>query len=148
MDLLFTAAGPISIKQAQYTKDFGPPDHECSVLVCKEYSRAYLRHLYRNKEILFSMLASYHNLAFLHEFVHKIRYSIEEGRFTEFKYDFLQKYRPKQECKQMKKFLSVWLFVLMVGMLILVPAYSQDQDEDHKKRLDVLRYGIESQVMN
>lgn len=93
--LLFTAAGPISIKQAQYTRDFGPPDQECSCMVCKEYTRAYLRHLYRNKEILFSMLASYHNLAFLHEFVHKIRYSIEEGCFTEFKYNFLQKYRPK-----------------------------------------------------
>ena len=93
--LLFTSYGPISIKQAQYTRDFTAPDPECSCRVCKEYSRAYLRHLYKNDEILFSMLASYHNLAFLHEFVHKIRYSIEERRFLDFKREFLSRYRTK-----------------------------------------------------
>lgn len=93
--LLFTSNGPISIKQAQYTRDFSAPDPECSCSVCKEYSRAYLRHLYKNDEILFSMLASYHNLAFLHEFVHRIRYSIEEGRFAEFKREYLGRYKSK-----------------------------------------------------
>ncbi|MBN1518740.1 MAG: tRNA guanosine(34) transglycosylase Tgt [Spirochaetales bacterium] len=93
--LLFTSSGPISIKQAQYTRDFSAPDPECSCSVCKEYSRAYLRHLYKNDEILFSMLASYHNLAFLHEFVHRIRYSIEEGRFAEFKREYLGRYKSK-----------------------------------------------------
>ncbi|TFG84714.1 MAG: tRNA guanosine(34) transglycosylase Tgt [Spirochaetales bacterium] len=93
--LLFTSYGPISIKQAQYTRDFSPTDPECSCRVCTDYSRAYLRHLYKNNEILFSMLASYHNLAFLHEFIHKIRYSIEERRFSEFKREYLAKYRSR-----------------------------------------------------
>lgn len=94
--LLFTAYGPISIKQAQYTRDLGPADPECTCKVCREYSRAYLRHLYKNDEILFSMLASYHNLAFLHEFIKRIRYSIEGGAFIEFKRDFLYKYQSRK----------------------------------------------------
>jgi queuine tRNA-ribosyltransferase len=91
--LLFTADGPIAIKHARYFSDAGPVDNQCSCHVCQEYSRAYLRHLYRNKEILYAMLASYHNLHFIHDLMHKIRYSIENGRFMEFKYDFLRKYR-------------------------------------------------------
>jgi queuine tRNA-ribosyltransferase len=93
--LMFTAKGPISIKQARYTKDFDPPDPQCACKVCNEYSRAYLHHLYKNDEILYSMLASYHNLAFLHEFVKRIRYSIDEGKFLEFKHGFLSGYVSK-----------------------------------------------------
>lgn len=91
--LLFTSLGPLSIKQARYTGDFNPVDPECSCRVCRDYSRAYLRHLYKNNEILFSMLASYHNLAFLHALVLKIRYCIDGGTFMEFKRDFLKKYQ-------------------------------------------------------
>ncbi|HUW69010.1 MAG TPA: tRNA guanosine(34) transglycosylase Tgt [bacterium] len=94
--LLFTAQGPISIKQARYTRDFSPADPECSCPVCRQYSRAYLRHLYKNDEILFSMLASYHNLAFLHDFIRRIRYSIEQGRFVDFKREFLVRYQARQ----------------------------------------------------
>jgi queuine tRNA-ribosyltransferase len=93
--LLFTAFGPISIKQARYAEDMGPADPVCNCKVCREYSRAYLRHLYKNDEILFSMLASYHNLAFLHELVRRVRYSIEEGNFIDFKREFLSRYRSK-----------------------------------------------------
>lgn len=93
--LLFTSYGPLSIKQARYTRDLGPADPECNCKVCREYSRAYLRHLYKNDEILFSMLASHHNLAFLHEFVRRIRYTIEDGTFMDFKRDFLTKYQSK-----------------------------------------------------
>ncbi len=94
--LLFTSFGPISIKQARYVRDFGPADPLCTCKVCREYSRAYLRHLYKNDEILFSMLASYHNLAFLHEFVKRIRYSIEEGAFIDFKREFLSRYQSRK----------------------------------------------------
>lgn len=94
--LLFTAYGPISIKQAQYTRDLGPVDPECSCKVCREYSRAYLRHLYKNDEILFSILASYHNLSFLYEFLRHIRYSIDGGVFMDFKREFLYKYQSRK----------------------------------------------------
>jgi len=93
--LLFTAYGPLSIKQARYERDLGPADPSCDCRVCRQYSRAYLRHLYKNDEILFCMLASYHNLAFLHGLIRRIRYSIEAGTFTEFSQDFLSRYRSK-----------------------------------------------------
>jgi queuine tRNA-ribosyltransferase len=91
--LLFTNHGPLSIKKAEYEHDFRPLDPECGCKICSHYSRAYLRHLYKNQEILYSMLATYHNLFFLHNFVKRIRYSIEHGEFAAFKRDFLKTYQ-------------------------------------------------------
>ena len=81
---LFTRTGPISIKKKEYEYDFGPIDPSCSCKVCRNYSRAYLRHLFRCKEILYSMLATYHNLAFLHRMAAEIREAITEDRFSEY----------------------------------------------------------------
>ena len=89
---LFTRIGPISIKKKEYEYDFGPIDPSCSCKVCRNYSRAYLRHLFRCKEILYSMLATYHNLAFLHRMVAEIRESITEDRFSEYYRSFLKDY--------------------------------------------------------
>jgi queuine tRNA-ribosyltransferase len=90
--LLFTSRGQITIKKAVYRDDFLPIDPECSCRVCRTYSRAYLHHLFRNNEILYSMLASQHNLHFMAQFVHSIRRAIEEDRFTSFARDFLDMY--------------------------------------------------------
>ena len=89
---LFTRIGPISIKKKEYEYDFGPIDPSCSCKVCRNYSRAYLRHLFRCKEILYSMLATYHNLAFLHRMVAEIREAITEDRFSEYYRRFLKDY--------------------------------------------------------
>ena len=89
---LFTRIGPISIKKKEYEYDFGPIDPSCSCKVCRNYSRAYLRHLFRCKEILYSMLATYHNLAFLHRMVAEIREAITEDRFSEYYRSFLKDY--------------------------------------------------------
>ncbi len=91
--LLYTFSGKLVIKNARYERDFGPPDEECGCRVCRQYSRAYLRHLYKNGEILWSILASYHNLYFLRDLVSRIRYSIESGSFQSFKQEFYTKYR-------------------------------------------------------
>ncbi len=91
--LLFTSRGKLTIKNARYERDFSPPDPECGCRVCRQYSRAYLRHLFKNGEILWSILASYHNLYFLKDLVGRIRYSIETGTFADFRRDFLGKYR-------------------------------------------------------
>lgn len=88
----FTHDGPLSIKQERYKDDFSPIDSECGCRVCREYSRSYLRHLYKNDEILSSMLASYHNLYFLNDFIKDIRKAINEDRFVEFKKQFLERY--------------------------------------------------------
>jgi queuine tRNA-ribosyltransferase len=89
---VYTRKGPISIKKTEHRLDFTPIDKECGCKVCKEYSRAYLRHLFKTKEILCSMLASYHNLYFINELVANCRNAIEEGRFLEYKKEFLSGY--------------------------------------------------------
>jgi queuine tRNA-ribosyltransferase len=76
---ILTSHGPLSIKKKQYEEDFNPPDPDCSCQVCQKYTRSYLRHLFRNGEILSSMLLSYHNLYFLEDMVRKARTAIEKG---------------------------------------------------------------------
>ena len=88
----FTRNGMLSIKQERFIHDFSPIDSECACKVCKNYSRAYLRHLFKEKEILGSMLASYHNIYFLHNLVKDARRAIENNCFYEFKSDFLQRF--------------------------------------------------------
>lgn len=89
---LFTRYGAISIKKKEYEFDFSPIDPQCTCKVCRNYSRAYLRHLFRSKEILYSMLATYHNLAFLHRMVADIRAAIAEDRFSDYYASFLRDY--------------------------------------------------------
>lgn len=101
--LIFTAHGPIAIKKALYEKDFGPLDPECGCRVCRGrdgragHSRSYLRHLYKCEEILYAMLATYHNLYFLHDLVGRIRASIRRGDFPAFKREFLASYYSASE---------------------------------------------------
>jgi queuine tRNA-ribosyltransferase len=82
--LLFTSEGKISIKQARYTKDAGPLDPNCGCVVCRRYSRAYLRHLYASNEVLAQVLNTLHNLTFYLDTMRRVRHSIrlgEESRF-------------------------------------------------------------------
>jgi queuine tRNA-ribosyltransferase len=89
---VFTRHGPLSLKKAENRLDFRPIDESCGCKVCRNYSRAYLRHLFKTHEILCSMLASYHNLYFLHNLVKDAREAIKEDRFLSFKKDFLRQY--------------------------------------------------------
>jgi tRNA-guanine transglycosylase len=88
----FTHDGMLSIKQERFVHDFSPIDAECTCKVCRTYSRAYLRHLFKEQEILSAMLSSYHNLYFLHAMMGEIRNAIEENRFLEYKRDFLARF--------------------------------------------------------
>jgi hypothetical protein len=89
---VFTHHGHLSLKKAENQQDFLPIDEECGCKVCRTYSRAYLRHLFKTQEILISILASYHNLYFLHDLVMQARQAIEEDRFIAFKKQFLSRY--------------------------------------------------------
>jgi queuine tRNA-ribosyltransferase len=93
---VYTRRGPFALKKAEHRFDFSPVDSECGCKVCREYSRSYLRHLFKTREILCSTLASYHNLYFLHQLVIDARRAIEENRFAGFKKDFLSRYREAQ----------------------------------------------------
>ncbi len=88
----FTRDGSIAIKKERYAADFGPIDPECACRVCREYSRAYMRHLYKNDEILSSMLATYHNLAFLNRLMEEIRIAILSDSFVEYRKNFLARF--------------------------------------------------------
>ncbi len=87
-----TSKGRISIKQARFTRDFSPLDPECDCYTCRNYSKAYLRHLYKSNEILSSRLFSYHNLYFLIKIMERIRKAIEEDTFKALKKDFFRNY--------------------------------------------------------
>jgi queuine tRNA-ribosyltransferase len=88
---LFTSTGRINIKAAVFTEDQGPIDPECGCYVCKNYSRAYLRHLYRSQEILASRLNTWHNLHFYLNLMNQARQAIAEGRFVGFRKEFYAK---------------------------------------------------------
>jgi queuine tRNA-ribosyltransferase len=90
---VFTRNGCFALKKAENAMDFSPIDKECGCKVCQGYSRAYLRHLFKTREILCSILASYHNLYFLNDLVKAARLAVNENRFREFKKDFLTHYR-------------------------------------------------------
>jgi queuine tRNA-ribosyltransferase len=81
---LFTSAGRINIKNATYAEDSRPLDERCSCMVCRTYSRAYLRHLFMANEILASILNSHHNVAFFLDIMSKIRQAIAFGELAEF----------------------------------------------------------------
>ena len=88
----FTHDGQLSIKQKRFEHDFKPLDPECKCKVCRTYSRAYLRHLFKEQEILSSMLSSYHNLYFLYNMMEEIRDAISNDRFEDYKKAFLERY--------------------------------------------------------
>lgn len=85
---LFTTFGKISIKQARYAEDDSPIDPACDCYVCRNYSRAYLRHLFQSNEILASMLNTRHNLHYYLDLMRRARTAIEQGRFAAFRDGF------------------------------------------------------------
>ncbi|MEW6109260.1 MAG: tRNA guanosine(34) transglycosylase Tgt [Nitrospirota bacterium] len=82
---LFTGIGRISIKREEFKYDSGPLDPNCGCYTCRNYSRAYLRHLFLSKEILAMRLNTIHNLYFYLDFFKKMRETIKEKKMGEFK---------------------------------------------------------------
>jgi queuine tRNA-ribosyltransferase len=89
---MFTKNGKINILNAKFIKDFSPIDEGCNCNTCMNYSRSYLSHLFRAKEMLGATLASIHNVYFITNLVKEMRQAIIEDRFFEFKNEFLEKY--------------------------------------------------------
>ena len=87
-----TSRGRMILKNKEFEKDFTPLDHECDCYTCKNYTRAYLRHLVKADEILGARLISIHNIHFLQNLMRNIRQAIKEDRFLEFKAEFYEKY--------------------------------------------------------
>jgi len=89
---LFTSYGKISITNAKYKEDLSPLDTECSCYTCRNFSRAYLRHLYMSNEMLAPILGTIHNLYFMNTLVEKIRSAIKNNNFNSFKERFYSKF--------------------------------------------------------
>ncbi len=90
--MAMTSQGRVNIKNAKYERDFTPLDPHCDCYTCRNYSKAYLRHLFKCDEILSSMLMTTHNLHFLVNTMAGIRKAIEEDRFLEYKKEFYDSY--------------------------------------------------------
>ena len=88
----FTHHGSLNIRNAQFAEDLGPLDDRCGCSVCQTYSRAYLHHLVRAKEILGAMLMTEHNIAFYQQLMEGMRQAITAGTFAEFARDFRRDY--------------------------------------------------------
>ncbi len=94
---LFTKNGKINMFNAQFVRDFTPIDEGCGCYTCTHYTRAYVAHLFRAKEMEAATLSSIHNVYFITLLVSKMRESILSNTFFEFKEDFLEKYKAPSE---------------------------------------------------
>jgi len=88
----FTDEGKIVVRNASFTNDNSPLDEACSCYVCRNFSRAYLRHLVNAKEILGVQLLTYHNIWWYNNFMVRIREAIRKDRFYQFKKNFLSRF--------------------------------------------------------
>lgn len=88
----FTTNGPINIRNAKFAEDLEPLDSACTCSVCQTYSRAYLHHLIRAKEILGAMLMTEHNIAFYQALMAGMRDAISKGTFADFAQTFRSRY--------------------------------------------------------
>ena len=92
---LFTWSGAINIKNEKYRLDTNPIDTECDCPVCRTYSRAYLRHLFKAEEILAMRLAVLHNLYFYNRLMERIREALDAGEFQQFRAAYSEKLNEK-----------------------------------------------------
>ncbi|MGZ1491791.1 tRNA guanosine(34) transglycosylase Tgt [Brevibacterium sediminis] len=93
---IYTRDGRYNLTGAKYRRDFGPLDPDCTCYTCQNYSRAYLRHLYKAKEMLFSTLCTIHNEHFVVSLVAEIRQAMIDGRFDELETEVLGRYYAKK----------------------------------------------------
>jgi queuine tRNA-ribosyltransferase len=87
-----TSTGRLVVRNAQYARDFGPLDANCDCYTCKNYSRAYIRHLIKADETFGIRLTTYHNLYFLLNLMRNVRQAIREDRLLDFRDEFFAQY--------------------------------------------------------
>jgi len=87
---LYTSRGKVNIRRAEYREDASPLDPDCQCYTCRNFSKAYLRHLYVAQEILSYRLNSLHNITFFLTLVRQARKAIEEGRFAALKAHYVE----------------------------------------------------------
>jgi queuine tRNA-ribosyltransferase len=86
----FTRFGELNLRNARHAEDVAPMDPQCTCPACRQYSRGYLHHLVKSKEILGSMLLTWHNLHYYQQLMGGLRAAIAEGRFGDFRAAFAE----------------------------------------------------------
>jgi queuine tRNA-ribosyltransferase len=89
---VMTSEGRVVIKNAQYARDFSPLDPNCDCYTCRNYTRAYIRHLIKCEETFGIRLTSYHNVYFLIKLMEQVRQAIREDRLGDFREEFFERY--------------------------------------------------------
>ncbi|GIO21807.1 tRNA guanosine(34) transglycosylase Tgt [Oceanobacillus sp. J11TS1] len=92
-----TSSGRLVVRNAKYARDFSPIDKNCDCHVCKNYTRAYIRHLIKCNETFGFRLTTYHNLYFLLKLMEQVRTAIKEDRLGDFKESFFEQYGLNQQ---------------------------------------------------
>lgn len=90
---VFVSTGKLVVRNAEYARDFSPLEQGCSCYTCRNYTRAYIRHLIKTNEILGVRLTTIHNLHFIANLMENIRSALRENRFLSYKADFLSRYK-------------------------------------------------------
>ncbi|MEA3288259.1 MAG: tRNA guanosine(34) transglycosylase Tgt [Candidatus Marinimicrobia bacterium] len=94
--IMFTWDGPVSVKAAREKDVHKPLDADCQCYTCQNFSRAYMRHLFKANELLVYRLASIHNIHFYHELMATMRVAIQTGKFPLFQTEFFNRYNVKR----------------------------------------------------
>jgi len=92
---VYTMEGRFNLSNAAYKRDFNPIDDECDCYTCTNYTRAYLHHVFRGKEIIAATLATIHNERYIVRLVDQMRQALLDGNFKDMKADFLGRYKHK-----------------------------------------------------
>ncbi len=87
-----TSSGRLVVRNAKFARDFRPIDEKCDCHVCKNYSRAYIRHLVKCNESFGFRLTSYHNLYFLLNLMEQVRQAIRDDRLLDFREEYFEAY--------------------------------------------------------
>ena len=87
-----TSHGRLVVKNAKYARDFRPLDENCQCYTCRNYTRAYIRHLFKADETFGLRLTSYHNLYFLLDLMKQVRQAIMDDELLDFKEAFFEQY--------------------------------------------------------
>ena len=93
----FTRDGKINIKNAKYKEDFNPIEHDCDCYACKNYTKAYIRHLITANETFGARLLSIHNIRFLIKLTEELRIAIKEDNLLDYKEEFINRYCSKKD---------------------------------------------------
>jgi len=98
--VLFTSMGKIRVTNSEYRRDKYPVDSSCECYTCKQFSRAYIHHLFAANEVLGATLTSIHNVHFYMNLSFQMQDAIKAGRFSAFKAEFLEKYSRQENRKK------------------------------------------------